>query len=122
MRPVRPAGAACTPEQPYRRGVAYALINKLTAKAGQRARVVEILVESGRLFDVNDACVLYMVTEDDVHPDLIWVVDLWTSKDEHTEALKAPELRPFVEQAMPMLEGMPEQLEVRPKGGKGVPA
>ncbi|MCW2631857.1 MAG: hypothetical protein JWR88_819 [Pseudonocardia sp.] len=102
--------------------VAYALINKLTSKAGQRGRVVEILVESGKLFDANDACLLYMVSEDDDDRDLIWVVDLWTSKDEHAEALQAPELRPFIEQAMPLLEGMPEQLEVRPVGGKGVPS
>jgi hypothetical protein len=26
-----------------------------------------------------------------------------------------------VEQAMPLLEGMPEQIEVRPVGGKGLP-
>lgn len=53
----------------------YALVNQLTAKPGQRDRVVEIL--------------------------------------------KAPQLRPYVEQAMPLLEGMPKQVEVRPRGGKG---
>jgi quinol monooxygenase YgiN len=52
----------------------------------------------------------------------VWVVDLWTSQEAHAEALKAPELRPFVEQAMPLLEGAPEQFEVRSVGGKGLPA
>jgi hypothetical protein len=28
------------------------------------------------------------------------------------------EMRPFVEQCMPLLEGMPEQIRVRPVGGK----
>ena len=98
--------------------MAHVLLNRLTAKAGQRRRVVEILLESGRLFDDNPACLLYLVSESTDDPDLIWVVDLWTSQEAHAEALNAPELRPFVDQAMPLLEAMPEQIEVRPAGGK----
>lgn len=97
----------------------YALVNQLAAKPGQRDPVVEILLESGGLFDDNPACLLYLVAESTDDPNLIWVVDLWTSKEAHLEALKAPELRPYVEQCMPLLEGMPKQIEVRPRGGKG---
>jgi quinol monooxygenase YgiN len=97
----------------------YALLNKLTAKPGQRRQVVEILIESGKLFDDNPGCFLYLVSESVDDPNLIWVTDLWTSREEHAEALKAPELRPFVEKAMPLLEGMPEQIEIKPVGGKG---
>jgi quinol monooxygenase YgiN len=100
----------------------FALLNRVTAKAGQRPRVVEIMLESGRLFDDNSACLLYVVTESTDDPNVIWVIDLWTSQEAHAEALKAPELRPFVEQAMPLLEGRPEQIEVQPAGGKGLPA
>ena len=51
----------------------------------------------------------------------MWVIDLWASQEAHAEALKAPELGPFVEQAMALLEGMPEQIEVRLVGGKVLP-
>jgi quinol monooxygenase YgiN len=101
--------------------VTHVLINQLTAKPGQRGRVVEILLESGRLFDDNPACLLYLVTEAADDPDRVWVIDLWTSGQAHAEALQAPELRPYVEQAMPLLEGMPTQIEVRAAGGKGLP-
>jgi quinol monooxygenase YgiN len=101
--------------------VTHVLLNQLTAKPGQRGRVVEILLESGKLFDDNPACLLYLVTEAADHPDRIWVIDLWTSKQAHTEALAAPELRPFVEQAIPLLEAMPTQIEVHAAGGKGLP-
>jgi quinol monooxygenase YgiN len=101
--------------------MAHVLINKLMAKPGQRERVVEILVESGRLFDDNEDCLLYLVSESHDDPNVIWVVDLWTSQEAHTEALKTPALRPFVERAMPLLEGMPEQIRVHARGGKGVP-
>jgi quinol monooxygenase YgiN len=98
----------------------YVLLNRLTAKPGQRQRVVEILLESGKLFDDNPACLLYLVSESTDDPNLLWVIDLWTDQQAHAEALKAPELRPFVEQALRLLENMPEQIEVRPVGGKGL--
>lgn len=98
--------------------MAFALLNRLTAKPGQRGRVVEILLESGKLFDDNSACQLYLVAESADDPNLIWVADLWTSEQAHAKALEAPELRPFVQECMPLLEGMPEQIKVRPAGGK----
>ena len=96
----------------------FALLNQLTAKPGERDRVVEILLESGKLFDRNPACLLYLVADSAEDPNLIWVVDLWTKEEEHSEALKAPEMRPFVEECMRMLEGMPHQISVRVAGGK----
>src|ERR671923_2806001 len=96
----------------------FALLNRLTAKPGRRDRVVAILVESGKLFDDNPACRLYLVAESADDPNLIWVADLWTSEEEHSAALRAPEMRPFVEECVPLLEGMPEQIRVLPAGGK----
>jgi len=98
----------------------YGLLNKLTAKPGKRDEVVGILLESGKLLD-DPACLMYMVTEAADDPNAIYVVDLWTSKQRHEKALKTPELRPFVEKAMPLLEGMPEQTEIKPAGGIGIP-
>jgi quinol monooxygenase YgiN len=100
----------------------YALLNKLTAKPDQRQQVVDILLESGKLFDDNPNCHLYLVSESTDDPNVIWVVDLWTSQEEHEKALQTPELRPFVEKSLPLLEGMPEQIEIRPVGGKGLPS
>ena len=100
----------------------YALLNKLTAKPDQRHQVVDILLESGKsLFHDNPACHMYMVSEATEDPNVIWVTDVWTSKESHEEALKTPELRPYVEKTMPLLEGMPEQIEIRPVGGVGPP-
>lgn len=99
----------------------YALLNRLTAKPGQRDLIVENLIASGKLFDDNAACLLYLVAEPADDPDHIWVVDLWTAEEEHTRALQAPELRPYVEKTLPLLEGAPEQIELDARGGKGVP-
>jgi quinol monooxygenase YgiN len=102
--------------------MAYALLNRLTTKPGERGKVVKILLESGKIFDENPDCHLYLVSESADDPNLIWVADLWTSQEAHAEALKAPELKPHIEKATPLLEAMPEQIVVRPVGGKGVPA
>jgi quinol monooxygenase YgiN len=101
--------------------MAQVLLNKLIAKPDNRDKVVEILVESGKVFDDNPDCLLYLVTEADDDPNVIWVVDLWTNEESHTEALKAPALKPYVDEAIPLLEGMPEQIKVRAAGGKGLP-
>jgi hypothetical protein len=36
------------------------------------------------------------------------------------QRLEQPELRPFVEESLPMLVGMPEQIKIRAVGGKGL--
>lgn len=99
----------------------YGLLNKLTAKPGERGTVVEILLESGNRFTGNPACLMYMVSEAADDPSVIWVTDLWTGKQEHAEALKDPELKPYIQRATPLLERMPEQIEINPRGGLGVP-
>jgi quinol monooxygenase YgiN len=67
--------------------------------------VIEILLESGKLFDDNPACLLYLVSESIDDPDVIWVTDLWTNEQEHAKALARPELKPFIAEAMPLLAG-----------------
>jgi quinol monooxygenase YgiN len=100
--------------------MSHGLINRMITKPGARDRVVELMIESGKLFDDNAACLLYYVWESADDPNLIWVTDLWTSEEEHTAAMAQPEMRPYVDEAMPLLEGMPEQLPVQAVGGKGL--
>jgi quinol monooxygenase YgiN len=98
----------------------YGLLNKLTAKPGKRDEVIGILLESGKLLDDPD-CLMYMVSEAVDDPNVIYVTDLWTSKERHQQVMKTPELRPFIERTVPLLEGMPEQTETKPVGGIGIP-
>ncbi len=100
----------------------YGLLNRLTTKPGKRDEVVQHLVESGRVFDANDACLLYLVTSPADDPTTIWVVDLWTSADAHTEALRDPSLQPHIEATVPLLEGMPEQTPLDVRGERSLGA
>ena len=98
----------------------YALINKMTTKPGKRDEVLTILLEAGKPFADNPACIFYLVYIDMQDPNTIWVEDLWTNKDDHTAAMSSPEMRSFITQCMPLLEGMPEQIPVELAGGKGL--
>ena len=101
--------------------MSHVLINRMTTKTGQRDRVIEKLIESGQQFDANPACLLFLVAESNDRPDDIWVLDLWTTEEEHAKALQAPELQPFIAETIPLLEGPPQQMEVLARGGKGFP-
>ena len=98
----------------------YALINKLTAKPGKRDEVIELILESSKPFKDNPSCLFSLVYKDTEDPNIIWVEDVWTNKDDHTKALAQPELRPYIEKTIPLLEGKPEQHEIELAGGKGL--
>ena len=98
----------------------YALINKLKAKPGKRGEVIKLLLESGMSFQDNTSCIFFLVFEDAKDPNVIWVEDLWTSREDHATALARPELKPFIAKAITLLEGMPEQIEINLMGGKGL--
>jgi len=98
----------------------YALINKLTAKSGKRDEVIKLILESGKPFEDNPSCLLSLVYKDAKDPNVIWVEDIWKNREDHTAALAQPELRPYIEKTIPLLEGMPEQHEIELAGGKGL--
>jgi quinol monooxygenase YgiN len=96
----------------------YVLINKMTTKPGKRQAVIDILIEAGKPFDGNSSCLMYLVSTAKDDPNAIWVQDIWTNKPDHETAMQADEMSGYIKTAMPMLEGMPEQYEVEPAGGK----
>ncbi|HET9311003.1 MAG TPA: antibiotic biosynthesis monooxygenase [Actinomycetota bacterium] len=101
--------------------MAFMLINRLTATTGRRDEVVRNLIDAGKRFDDNAACLLYLVAESTDADDAIWVIDLWTSETDHAAALQDPELQPSIAATTPLLTGMPQQIRVNARGGKGVP-
>ncbi len=98
----------------------YALINKMTVKPGKRDEVIAILLESGKPFNDNPSCLLYLVYKDASDPDAIWVEDVWANQEDHTAAMSTPEMRAYVTRCVPLLAGMPEQIDVELAGGKGL--
>ena len=96
----------------------YALINKMTTKHGKRDEVLKIMLESGAAFNENQNCLLYVVSKDKKDENVLWIQDVWTDEKSHQDAMSDKAMQEYVKQAMPLLEGTPEQVEIEFAGGK----
>jgi quinol monooxygenase YgiN len=98
----------------------YGLSGKMVTKPGQRDAVVAILLR-----DVDEmkavGCDLYVVSVSKDHPDAIYITEVWVSKEAHGASLKLPSVKQAIAEAMPMLTGEFESVELSVVGGLGVP-
>jgi quinol monooxygenase YgiN len=96
--------------------VSYGYLATMRTKAGHRDDVVTILLSGVEgLREVG--CRLYVVGVSETEPDLIWVNEVWESKDHHAASLQLPETRAAIARAMPMLTGEFTGQELTVAGG-----
>jgi quinol monooxygenase YgiN len=99
----------------------YGLVGKLKAKAGKGEDLASILLQASRLVSAAKGCHFYIVSKDTQQGDLLWITEVWDSKEDHDNSLKVEGVRELITKAMPILDGAPEPgvvLEV--VGGKGI--
>ncbi|MCP2165018.1 putative quinol monooxygenase [Goodfellowiella coeruleoviolacea] len=100
----------------------FGLYVKFVARPGQRAALVDVLLTAAGQTGAVPGCQLYVVNESVTEPDVVWVTEVWDSQAEHDASLTAPGAAELIQQALPLLAGPPERVELRPAGGKGVTA
>src|SRR5690348_10000313 len=84
--------------------MAYGYAASMRAKDGHRDDVTAIL--TGGAGGLRAAgCSVYSVSVSDEQPDMIWVYEVWDSKESHEASLRLPETRAAISRAMPMLTG-----------------
>lgn len=82
----------------------FASMGTLTAQPGKRDAVVAILVRrSVALADIG--CLSYEVGINDEFPDVVFVSELWTTRQAHEDSLTLESVRAAIGEAMPMLTG-----------------
>jgi len=96
--------------------VAYGYLATMRTTAGNRDKVVGILL-SGVDGLRAAGCQVYAVSVSDTDPDLIWVSEVWHSKEHHDASLQLPETKAAIAQAMPMLTGEFTGQELTVAGG-----
>ncbi|GAA0866256.1 hypothetical protein GCM10009115_28220 [Sphingopyxis soli] len=94
----------------------YGLIGQMIAQPGQRAALVAILGEGAGSMPGNIA---YLIGEDAVNPDAIWIVELWDSKDAHMASLQLPEVRAAIAKGRPLIAGFGTRAEFKPVAKAG---
>lgn len=95
----------------------YGLIGKITAKAGQREALIEILLEG--VADMP-GCLSYIVSKDSEDDDVIWVTEVWDSKASHKASLSLPSVQKAMNKGKPLIADFGKQIETEPVGGHGL--
>lgn len=101
--------------------MSYDYLGSMTTRYGHREDVVRILLSAvDGLREIG--CELYLVGVSDTDPNVIWVTEVWQSREHHAASLRLPETRAAIEQAMPLLTGEFTRQELTMLGGLGLPA
>ena len=97
----------------------YGLIAKITAVAGQRDPLADILIAgTSRL----PGCLSYVVAADATETDALWVTEVWESQGSHRASLQLPEVQAAIAKGRPLIAGFSSRVETAPIGGHGIVA
>lgn len=97
----------------------YGLHGQIVAKPGERDKLVAILLQAANLLKDNPDCIHYIIGATD-DPDVIWVDEIWQSKEAHDAALQIENVRNTIRQGFPLIASTPETIVTIPMGGKGL--
>lgn len=95
----------------------FGLIGKMTAQEGRRSALTEILVKG---VAGMPGCLSYVVADDPADPNLIWITEVWESKEAHAASLQLPSVRDAITKGRPLISGMETVAETSPVGGSGL--
>jgi quinol monooxygenase YgiN len=99
----------------------YFLHGKLTAKAGHKDELANILLEASKLVATAKGCKFYVIGKDENDTNAVYITEIWDSKEDHDNSLKVEGVRELIMKAMPIIDGQPtkgQELEIL--GGAGI--
>jgi quinol monooxygenase YgiN len=99
----------------------YLLHGKLTAKAGHRDELANILLDASKLVSTVKGCKVYVIgkAQDDLYS--IYVTEIWENKEDHDNSLKVEGVRELITKALPIIDGQPQKgQELEIIGGTGI--
>jgi quinol monooxygenase YgiN len=87
----------------------YLLHGHLVAKPNTGLQLTEILDKASELVSTAKGCHLYALSSNSTNPDLIWITEIWDSKEDHDASLSLPGVRELISQAIPLLSSAPQK-------------
>ena len=97
----------------------FGMYARLVARPGQRDALTAILLRGVEGMRAH-GCELYVVNHAADHADAVWVTEVWVSKEAHAASLQLPETRQAIAEAMPLLTGEFQSIELDVVGGLGL--
>ena len=95
----------------------YGLIGKMTAQAGQRPALAAILLD---VVAGMPGCLSYIVAEDPVDANTLWITEVWVDQTHHKASLSLPSVKEAIRKGRPLIAAMDQGQETRPLGGHGL--
>ena len=95
----------------------YGLIGKMTAQMGQRSALASILIDG---VAGMPGCLSYIVAEDLVDANALWITEVWIDESHHKASLSLPSVQEAIRKGRPLIAGMDQGQETRPLGGFGL--
>ena len=93
---------------------------KFKTSPENREKFSNILTRAAVAMSTIPDCVLYVVSEDETDPTVVWVTEAWTSKEAHDASLTTDAAKALISEALPLLLARPEQTKLKSLEGKGV--
>jgi quinol monooxygenase YgiN len=111
--------AACAHHLPRQQGVSpmYGLIGKMKAVAGKRDDLSAILLRG--LADMPGN-LSYIVANDPLEEDALWITEVWTDSKAHEASLALPSVQAAIKEGRPLIAGMERIAATIPIGGQGL--
>ncbi len=98
----------------------YGLQGALKAKAGKVENLAKILLKAAEMMSTAKGCNMYLISLDAEKNDLVWVTEVWDSKEDHDNSLQIDGVRELISTAMPLLDGNPQKgQQLKILGGYG---
>lgn len=95
----------------------YGRIGKMTAVAGQRDALIDVLLDGQK--DMP-GCRSYVVAKDATDSDGIWITEVWDSEASHKASLALPAVRAAIAKGRPLIAGFGSSVVTTPVGGQGL--
>jgi quinol monooxygenase YgiN len=89
-------------------------LQKITANAGKRTELAEILGAGSRGMP---GCLSYVVSEDSQNENILWVTEVWDNEASHHASLSLPPVKKTITAAKPMIAGFEKIAVTKPVGG-----
>ncbi|MCW3836799.1 putative quinol monooxygenase [Sphingomonas canadensis] len=94
--------------------VLFGLIGKIRAHPGQRDALLTVLGGSSQ--DIP-GCLAYILGEDAADPDIIWVTEVWASREAHHASLSLPAVQAAISVGRRLIASFDLNAEMRPVAG-----
>lgn len=95
----------------------YGLIGKMIALPEQRDALAAILLEG---LSAMPGCLSYIVANDPIDPNALWITEVWDNQDSHRASLDLPSVKQAIARGRPLIAGFGERFETVPIGGHGL--